>query len=329
MRKNCSMNSDLPVIHIDIREDRDETPRPFTLALVSHSMSVTQVPDNLGQIITDARITNYVAVASLTLLAFDHILTFGEEIELIWKSRWNLSKTVYLLQRYFALISLSGLTAARLRGSCGQFYRVEGVAITVIICVVDFVLVVRVWTLYARNWRVFMFLSTLTTLEIIAMMAVDETTITAGMKGDYVLTASTTMLCNTPNTPLHIISFYPLAPLIVTSIMFTMTLWKCASTLYEYRNNHMPILSLFLRDGVFWFLAVFVVTLITFVNWRYGRVSLVTVMNSPMAAVYTLVSSRTLLNLREIVVVQPAQLSQMELGSRMICATNPATTPNR
>ncbi|KAF8876337.1 hypothetical protein BD779DRAFT_1560720, partial [Infundibulicybe gibba] len=62
--------------------------------------------------------------------------------------------------------------------------------------------------------------------------------------------------------------------------MFTMTLWKCASTLYEHRSSHMPILSLFLRDGIFWFFAVFVATLIAFLNWRYGRGSLTGVMNS-------------------------------------------------
>ncbi|KAF8868790.1 hypothetical protein BD779DRAFT_875554 [Infundibulicybe gibba] len=96
---------------------------------------VTQAPTDtsgLSQIIADIRLTNYIAVGSLALLVFDHILTFGEEVELIWKSRWNLSKTVYLWQRYFALISLSGLTAARLRGSCGAFYRLEGFAITIV-----------------------------------------------------------------------------------------------------------------------------------------------------------------------------------------------------
>ncbi|KAF8876332.1 hypothetical protein BD779DRAFT_166398 [Infundibulicybe gibba] len=119
---------------------------------------VTQAPTDtsgLSQIIADIRLTNCIAA----LLVFDHILTFGEEVELIWKSRWNLSKTVYLWQRYFALISLSGLTAARLRGSCGAFYRLEGFAITIVIGVVDFVLVAR--------------------------LIVDGITITIGMRGFY------------------------------------------------------------------------------------------------------------------------------------------------
>ncbi|KAF8868789.1 hypothetical protein BD779DRAFT_875518 [Infundibulicybe gibba] len=103
--------------------------------------------------------------------------------------------------------------------------------------------------------------------------------------------------------------------------MFAMTLCKCASTLYKYRSSHLPVLSLFFRDGVFWFFAVFIVTLVTFLNWRFGRSSLSTLMNSPMILVYTLVCSRTLLNLREIAAGLPARSNNtMELGSRMVYA---------
>ncbi|KAF8868791.1 hypothetical protein BD779DRAFT_1591778 [Infundibulicybe gibba] len=90
-----------------------------------------------------------------------------------------------------------------------------------------------------------------------------------------------TPFCDTPNTPLHLLLFYPIGPLIVTSTMFTMTFWKCASTLYTYRSSRMPVLSLFLRDGVFWFLAVFGSrNVVSFLNWRFGRGSLSTLLNS-------------------------------------------------
>ncbi|KAF8876341.1 hypothetical protein BD779DRAFT_1560754 [Infundibulicybe gibba] len=62
-------------------------------------MLVKPIPDNLSQIVADGRLTNYSTVVSITLLAFDHILTLGEEVELIWKSRWSLFKAVYLWVR--------------------------------------------------------------------------------------------------------------------------------------------------------------------------------------------------------------------------------------
>ncbi|KAF8876334.1 hypothetical protein BD779DRAFT_1677838 [Infundibulicybe gibba] len=177
-------------------------------------MSAIPVPDNLSQIFADGRLTNYAAIASITLLAFDHILTFGEEVELIWKSRWNIFKVVYLWQRYFALISLSGLTVGELLDEI-KALDLEAIITTVIIFVVDFVLVVRVWTLYARSRRVLVFLVILTILEAVAMLIVGEITLTIGMRGFRTPDISTTPLCDIPDVALRFVMFYPVAPLIV------------------------------------------------------------------------------------------------------------------
>lgn len=42
-----------------------------------------------------------------------------------------------------------------------------------------------------------------------------------------------------------------------TTTMFCLTIYKCGRALRAYRPSMMPIITLFLRDGVFWFLAVF------------------------------------------------------------------------
>lgn len=39
-------------------------------------------------------------------------------------------------------------------------------------------------------------------------------------------------------------------------IMFSMTAFKCGSTLMTLEPKRIPIITLFMRDGVFWFLAV-------------------------------------------------------------------------
>ena len=33
---------------------------------------------------------------------WDYILTFGMEVDLVWKSKWNFMKGLYLFQRYLA-----------------------------------------------------------------------------------------------------------------------------------------------------------------------------------------------------------------------------------
>jgi len=43
-------------------------------------------------------------VAAATIFIWDYILTFGMEVELVWKSKWNLMKGLYILQRYLPFI---------------------------------------------------------------------------------------------------------------------------------------------------------------------------------------------------------------------------------
>ncbi|KAF7776839.1 hypothetical protein Agabi119p4_5232 [Agaricus bisporus var. burnettii] len=45
----------------------------------------------------------YAELAGATLLAFDWILNFSSEVEMIWKAKWNLVKVLYLITRYLPL----------------------------------------------------------------------------------------------------------------------------------------------------------------------------------------------------------------------------------
>lgn len=48
----------------------------------------------------------YHQVASLVVLLWDHFLTFGEEVRLIWPSRANFVKRAFLVNRYIVPIVL-------------------------------------------------------------------------------------------------------------------------------------------------------------------------------------------------------------------------------
>ena len=45
------------------------------------------------------------------MFAWDYILTFGMEVDLVWKSKWNFMKGLYLFQRYFPFIFLIQMIA--------------------------------------------------------------------------------------------------------------------------------------------------------------------------------------------------------------------------
>jgi len=43
-------------------------------------------------------------VAVSTIFIWDYILTFGMEVDLVWKSKWNFMKGLYLFQRYLPFV---------------------------------------------------------------------------------------------------------------------------------------------------------------------------------------------------------------------------------
>jgi len=52
-------------------------------------------------------------VASSTIFIWDYILTFSMEVDLVWKSEWNVMKGLYLLQRYLPFIDTIWLVLYR------------------------------------------------------------------------------------------------------------------------------------------------------------------------------------------------------------------------
>jgi hypothetical protein len=52
-------------------------------------------------------------VAASTIFIWDYILTFGMEVDLVWKSKWNFMKGLYLFQRYLPFIDTAWLVLYR------------------------------------------------------------------------------------------------------------------------------------------------------------------------------------------------------------------------
>ncbi|KAJ7266275.1 hypothetical protein C8J57DRAFT_1329689 [Mycena rebaudengoi] len=80
----------------------------------------------LLQLVADSRLTGYLAVASLCVLIYEHIVCIPEEVELMWKSRWSIAKIIYLWNRYFILVAVSLNTSVVVRDIRGAQIRNAG-----------------------------------------------------------------------------------------------------------------------------------------------------------------------------------------------------------
>jgi len=52
-------------------------------------------------------------VMAFTIFVWDLILTFGMEVDLVWKSKGNFTKWLYLFQRYLPFIDIMTFFIAR------------------------------------------------------------------------------------------------------------------------------------------------------------------------------------------------------------------------
>ncbi|KAF8181664.1 hypothetical protein K438DRAFT_1178863 [Mycena galopus ATCC 62051] len=69
----------------------------------------------LLELAADSQITQFAAVASLTILAFDCVISLQREVEMVWKRSKSPVKWLYIWNRYFTLAMTSFFTSVVLR----------------------------------------------------------------------------------------------------------------------------------------------------------------------------------------------------------------------
>ncbi|CAK5262877.1 unnamed protein product [Mycena citricolor] len=276
-------------------------------------MSSSQIPaltlnelEQLFVLISDAQLTNHLAVASLALTLLEHISTLREEIELVWKSRWNLSSIFYIWA--------------------------QSVTSTTIVVSTDVILALRVWILFARPSRMIGFFVGLIVAEFAALLVVGVYTIRdlgVFIQIEWVafslarlmserLTAFKSiawmLYCHSPANarilcppPLHRREFEPLLILGMhftlcgkSSCMFAMTLYKCRDTAMSPGLIKTPVIQIFLRDGSYWFLAVLLLSLSELLIWHNARPSLAQIPIVPGTACIAIIGARVVLNIKNL-----------------------------
>ncbi|KIJ59732.1 hypothetical protein HYDPIDRAFT_118238 [Hydnomerulius pinastri MD-312] len=48
--------------------------------------------------------TDYCSVATITTISYDYLLTFGREVELVWRRPWSLMSSLYVIIRYLGVV---------------------------------------------------------------------------------------------------------------------------------------------------------------------------------------------------------------------------------
>ncbi|KAJ7158455.1 hypothetical protein C8R46DRAFT_1224418 [Mycena filopes] len=278
--------------------------------------SPAELQAELFQLIADAHTTNYLAAASLTLAVVELIGNFKDEVRLIWNSPLRISNGIYLWIRYFSLITVAVYTSFMLREVKSD--HAEAVTSSLIGTTADLILIMRVWILYGKSRRLLYIFIPFLIVEVAVEIVVGVFTILP--LGQYFHIGPIILGCYSFNVPRYFT--YYAVPFSVTSfVMFCMTLYKCGLTLLDNRVIRMPLFTLFLRDGVFWFLTIFAISIAELVLWARGRPSLAQAMVAPATILNATIGARILLNLKKVatgpeIVTTTAVTTEMYPGSR-------------
>ncbi|RDB23008.1 hypothetical protein Hypma_009745 [Hypsizygus marmoreus] len=280
------------------------------------------VSTGLVQLIADTRLTNSFALAALTALLYvlllpifviqfswaleqsryDHSASFPDEFALIWQGRWS-----NVLKILTAISLLSPLVVEYSTGLAFFFiFHVKSI---------------NQWFIGGRDHiNIHRHNSglcpcaapiELSEVEVMIMLLVNhrilphyENTLgTSYLGNDGPFDGDLSYVKNSPILPgCHPLTFsrgftiFAIPPLIVSFFMFLMTMYKCNTTLRMGVRARMPLIALFLRDGVFWFLGIFTFVLAAIINWNVARPSLLDLLND----IFSIMASRALLNIPRV-----------------------------
>ncbi|KAJ7459405.1 hypothetical protein B0H11DRAFT_2059458 [Mycena galericulata] len=261
------------------------------------------IPDAV--VVSDARLTNYLAASAIAILLADYFTAVNEELDFVWKKRWSIPSILYLWNRYITIIAVISFAAFMFQEIqsnkvCTLFIVAEGLVSTLLVVSFDLMLIMRVWILYGKTRRMSYILFPMLLVEMVSMLVI--LLLPATYLSDFVHLGPALPGCyfTTPVMRGTYFAFYALPPMLVTFTMFIMTVYKCSKILHADKTVEMPLVTLFLRDGIVWFFVVFGIDGAQMIIWATGRATLTQVLIIPSLVLYSLVSSRVLLNTKSL-----------------------------
>ncbi|KAJ4479609.1 hypothetical protein C8J55DRAFT_429355 [Lentinula edodes] len=279
----------------------------------------------------------------IAFLYWDHLITFPDEVQYLWKRSMGWSTALFFFNRYFAAlgnivvtVSLfsSGLTESVTTStdnasiSCRPFHLFREILLVLTQVIVCILLTIRIYALYhcSRRMLIYMLVTgfTLGGLSIFAIFF--------GQSSQSVLTPTG---CHTQLTLITCVE--PCASLaaawealfLYDSMLFVMTLHKAYKTRYELRQERLriPLVVIILRDGSVMALA----NLINISTFYYAQPFLRGALCTFASSMSVTIMSRLMLNLHQIseTGLYTSHITTCQLGTYSAFVASPPDSANQ
>ncbi|KAI6119202.1 hypothetical protein EV401DRAFT_1963267 [Pisolithus croceorrhizus] len=198
--------------------------------------------------IYDVWLQKAAVVAGYTLLVHDYFLTLSDEVEYIWSAPWTPVKSIYLANRYIALLGqtvicmqTTGFVAA-VTGGC-EFYAIFfGAYILVSLETAHVLVFLRAWAIWGGNRRILWFVVIAYVTSLVSIVA-------AVTKGQDFSNFEPTVAsgCDRP-VPDRAWLFY-LVSLVVDSLLFCITMSGLRSYSKSF-NGSLELIHVLMRGAI-------------------------------------------------------------------------------
>ncbi|OCH87889.1 hypothetical protein OBBRIDRAFT_128728 [Obba rivulosa] len=269
----------------------------------------------IADILFKAHLVEYVFVASLAAAIYDYFLTMGDEVSLVWPSRWSLMKVLFLLNRYLVFVD----TAIAVQTSINLFSNLEecDAEHRVFICIyvmgigiVELIIGIRTYAVWRCSKRILCLLVTVYlsgfagVLFLLNRFVQIETFPSPTLMRHESCTANIT-IAQAP-WPAYIFM------VLMESVVILLTLIHChvstspCSKLPQVSPlaqspRFSPLDEVLRRDGIMFYFTMLGMSITNISLILAGPAALSSMMQMPLRVVHSLLCSRMILNIRNAV----------------------------
>ncbi|TDL18914.1 hypothetical protein BD410DRAFT_456824 [Rickenella mellea] len=219
---------------------------------------------------------DYVNVASTALLPYDVLITFGDEVRLMWGAKWNAGKILFFVTRYPVFIDCSLDLVLYLFSYldpklCAPIFKAVGWQSYLGILTAELILLMRTYAIYGRSRSV---------LIIFAIICSPFPTLVPCIP-----------------TSVNRVAFLDFFLLMAFELVVViLTAWK---GIYQWRENQSPLMKTLVKDGVFYFFWLFAVSLANAVVLKVASPVYSGLLLQVQRVLHAMLSARVLLHIRD------------------------------
>ncbi|EJC99729.1 uncharacterized protein FOMMEDRAFT_160173 [Fomitiporia mediterranea MF3/22] len=229
-------------------------------------------PAELAQLATAAthlEAAKYYDLAAFVMLLYDTLLTIPREVDKIWKKHWTGVTLLWFLNRWIFILAVvptivafhdpgfMGKTA--LHSRCERFFRYAGYIATFQRVVIGSVFILRTYCIYGRNLVAAGFIAIFLIAEVFCKLY-------ANLKwGAPVVLPKGFVACVLAVAPenAHKFAIFWISELCTDAVVLTLTIYRSYVVSRMQSVFHSTLLRVIARDGIVYFLIMFLVNLTT------------------------------------------------------------------